>query len=75
MSPSPLPLCRPLCLCPSPPVPNADLIYDVCTGEMTLERPFKSSCHCCSPCKVSSYLYSLCIKAKSLFPAREWLQH
>ena len=40
---------RPLSLLPSPPEPNANLIYDVCTEEMTLGRPFKSSCHCRSP--------------------------
>ena len=42
---------RPLSLLPSLPEPNANLIYDVCIEEMTLERPFKSSCHCCSPCR------------------------
>ena len=41
---------RPLSLLPSPPEPNANLIYDVCTEEMTLERPFKSSCQGRSPC-------------------------
>lgn len=48
--PAPPPPLRPLSLLSSPPAPNANLIYDVCTEEMTLQRPFKSSCHCRSPC-------------------------
>lgn len=56
------------------PESNANLIYDVCTEEMTLERPFKSSCHCRSPCRGSLLISTPCfIKAKSLFPAREQL--
>ena len=63
---------------PHPPEPNANLIYDVCTKETTLERPFKSSCHFCTPCQSSllistAFFFNIIIKAKSLFPVREQL--
>lgn len=62
---------------PHPPEPKANLIYDVCTEETTLERPFKSSCHFCTPCQgsllISTAFFIIIIKAKSLFPVREQL--
>lgn len=71
--PSPLSLQAPF-PAPSPPEPNANLIYDVCTEEMTLRGLFKSSCHQ-KLLWPGSLLISIpfLLKLKAFFPAREQL--